>query len=139
MIKTLERLEEDKFKNKIEHLAYLELDKIFEPDILLYEPMTLTSPGGTYKPDFVLTYRDRLIIVEVKSSWNSPGAARTKRSLKEIQQTYEFLGFFIAMLPQKRHQKNKVIYVDEWRYEIVQNATIKKIELEELKESIENV
>lgn len=135
MIKTLP-IDEFAFKNRVEELAFLALDKIFKPDIIKYEPITMGSPGGTYKPDFLVVVKERLMLVEVKSSWRSPGASRTKRSLKEIQQTYNWLGFFVAMLPEKKHQKDRLIYVDEWRFEIIQNGRFRLISIEELKEML---
>jgi hypothetical protein len=123
------------FKNRVEELAYQELDKIFNPDILLYEAIKLTSPGGTYVPDFILPIGQRLLLVEVKSSWSSPGASRTKRSMKEIAQTYAFLGYFIVMLPEKQHQKDRIKYVDMWRYEIVEPGNnFRRTTVEEIKD-----
>lgn len=127
-------LQEPEYKNQVEALAYEFLDKTFKPDIILYEPMALNSPGGTYTPDFMLVINNRLLFVEVKSSWNAPGAARTKRSMKEIASTYQFLGIFIALIVNKYHQKNRVKIVDEWRTEIVSNGRFKVVEINYIEE-----
>lgn len=120
------------FKNRVEELAFEYLDKILKPDTILYEPLTFNSIGGSYTPDIVLTHKGHLYLFEVKSSWNAPGASRTKRSMKEVAASFGFLGYFLAILPEKKHQKDRVIYVDSWAIQIIDGKRFKDIRIDEL-------
>lgn len=125
MIKLLQT-QDIPFKNYVEEAAYHFLLDNFKPERILYEAWTFNLDSGSYTPDFVMVVDDRLVFFEVKSSWNAPGADRTKRAIKSIASDFHWLGIWCAIVVDKKHQKDGVKYIDSWHLQIVKGNRLSK-------------
>lgn len=101
------RAEEDKpgpkYKSKTEEKAHEHLRKAVANIEVLYEPIMVRMPGGSYTPDFMIRRPDReLWFVEVKGSWDAYKSGRSsKKALKEASKVYWFMGRWFSLLPVK--------------------------------------
>ena len=106
------------FRSNLEKLAWYEWLPTVEHKSAYYEPFGLNCSNGRYTPDIVIVLPDdTLLIVEVKGSWKQKGATASKLKLQVAANEYEWLGKFIALLPDTMKRENGGLKVTKWKTE----------------------